>query len=382
MTLNEYRIQVKQTVMKNPLHIFFAGGGTGGHLYPAMAVAEQIQKLAPESQITFFCSSRTVDARVLSPTGYEFLPLPAEGLGLWPKKFVRFYGGFIKSYYFVKQILAAVRENAVVVGTGGFVCAPVVFAARSLKIPVFLINVDIIPGKANRLLGRLSQKVFVQFEDTLQYFNPQKAVAAGCPLRSGFLNPDKDKAVAELGLDPNKKTVLITGASSGSRDINNAILSTLPQMGRFAGDWQIVHLTGQANFQEVVSQAKDSLVKYVPVEYYDDMPDLYAAADLIVGRSGAVSVAEYAAAGRASICIPYPYHKDNHQFLNAGQLTRYGAAVIAAQDLKNPARFTEGLQKTLIKLMADETRRNQMARSAAQCAKTDAAGTIAKTILQ
>lgn len=368
--------------MKKLLHIFFAGGGTGGHLYPAMAVAEQIRKLAPESQITFFCSSRAVDARVLTPTGYEFLPLPAEGLGLRPKQLIRFYGGFIKSYYFVKQILASVRENAVVVGTGGFVCAPVVFAARLLKIPVFLINVDIIPGRANRLLGRLSQKVFVQFEDTLRFFNAQKAVAVGCPLRSGFLNSDRDKAVAELGLDPNKKTLLITGASSGSRDINNAVLNILPHLSRFAHDWQIVHLTGQANFQEVVSQVKDSLVKYIPVEYYDDMPNLYAAADLIVGRSGAVSVAEYAAAGRASICIPYPYHKDNHQFLNAEQLTRYGAAVVAAQDLKNPARFTEGLQKTLMELMADEARRNQMARSAAQCAKTDAAGTIAKTILQ
>lgn len=368
--------------MKKLLHIFFAGGGTGGHLYPAMAVAEQIQKLAPESQITFFCSSRAVDARVLTPTRYEFLPLPAEGLGLRPKQFVRFYGGFIKSYYFVKHILAAVRENAVVVGTGGFVCAPVVFAARSLEIPIYLINVDIVPGKANRLLGRLSQKIFVQFEDTLRYFNAQKAVAVGCPLRSGFLGPDKDKAVAELGLDPNKKTLLITGASSGSRDINTAILSILPHLSRFSGDWQIVHLTGQANFQEVVSQVKDSLVKYVPVEYYDDMPNLYAAADLIVGRSGAVSVAEYAAAGRASICIPYPYHKDNHQFLNAEQLTRYGAAVIAAQDLKNPARFTECLQKALIELMADDVRRNQMAQAATRCTKTDAAQTIAKTILQ
>jgi UDP-N-acetylglucosamine--N-acetylmuramyl-(pentapeptide) pyrophosphoryl-undecaprenol N-acetylglucosamine transferase len=373
---------MEPTAMKQPLHVFFAGGGTGGHLYPAMAVAEQIQKLAPESQIAFFCSSRAVDARVLSPTGYEFLPLPAEGLGLRPKQFIRFYGGFFKSYYFVKHILAAVRENAVVVGTGGFVCAPVVFAAWSLKIPVYLINVDIVPGKANRLLGRLSKKIFVQFEDTLRYFNTQKAVAVGCPLRSSFLAPDRNKAVVELGLAPNKKTLLITGASSGSRDINNAILSILPHLSRFAHDWQIVHLTGQAHFQEVVSQVKDSLVKYVPVEYYDDMPNLYAAADLIVGRSGAVSVAEYAASGRASICIPYPYHKDNHQFLNAEQLTRHGAAIVVAQDLKNPARFVEYLQKTLVELMDDEARRNETARSAAQYAKTDAAGTIAKTIVQ
>jgi len=368
--------------MTKSLHIFFAGGGTGGHLYPAIAVAEQIQKLTPQSQITFLCSSRAVDARVLTPTGYEFLPLPAKGFGLSPKQAVHFYAGFIKSYYFVKQLLAAERENAVVVGTGGFVCAPVVFAARSLKIPVFLINVDIVPGKANRLLGRLSQKVFVQFEDTLRYFKTQKAVAVGCPLRSGFSHPDRKTAIAALNLDPNKKTVLITGASSGSRDINNAILSILPQFERFADDWQIVHLTGQANFQSVVSQVKNSPVKYVPIEYYDSMPDLYAVADLIVGRSGAVSVAEYAAAAKPSICIPYPYHKDNHQYLNAEQLTRYGAAVVAAQDLKNPQQFVECLEKTLLELMSDEPRQKRMAEAAAVCAKIDAAEIIAKTILQ
>jgi UDP-N-acetylglucosamine--N-acetylmuramyl-(pentapeptide) pyrophosphoryl-undecaprenol N-acetylglucosamine transferase len=367
--------------MKNVTHIFFAGGGTGGHLYPALAVAEQIQNLDAQSQITFFCSSRAVDARVLSPAGYEFLPLPAQGLGLSPRQFVRFYAGFIKSYYFAKHLLAMERENTVVVGTGGFVCAPVVFAARSLKIPVYLINVDIIPGKANRLLGRLSNQVFVQFEDTLRCFKPGKAVVIGCPLRSGFSRPDRMAAVTALQLDTDKKTVLITGASSGSRDINEAILKILPKLKRFADSWQIVHLTGQANFQLVISQVKGSAVSYFPIEYYDDMPNLYAAADLIVGRSGAVSVAEYAAAGKPCICIPYPYHKDNHQFLNAEQLTRPGAAVIAAQDLKNPERFVECLERLLLELMSDDKRRAKMSENAAACGKTEAAETIAKTIL-
>lgn len=363
-------------------HVFFAGGGTGGHLYPALAVAEQIQKIAPDSQITFFCSGRAVDARVLSPTGYDFLPLPAQGLGLSPRQFARFYAGFIKSYYFVKHILSLEKENAVVVGTGGFVCAPVVFAARALKIPVYLINVDIVPGKANRLLGRLSQKVFVQFEATAGCFKPGKAVITGCPLRSGFEYPDRMAAITKLHLDPDKKTVLITGASSGSRDINDAILKILPQFERFAEGWQIVHLTGQANFQDVVSKTKNCPIHYSPVEYYDDMPNLYAAADLIVGRSGAVSVAEYAASGKPSICIPYPYHKDNHQFLNAEQLTRHGGAVVAAQDLKNPARFVECLERLLVELMNDDKRRAKMSENAVRFTRTGASRVIAETIIQ
>jgi UDP-N-acetylglucosamine--N-acetylmuramyl-(pentapeptide) pyrophosphoryl-undecaprenol N-acetylglucosamine transferase len=189
-------------------------------------------------------------------------------------------------------------------------------------------------------------------------------------------------AVTALRLDTDKKTLLITGASSGSRDINDAILKILPQLERFAADWQIVHLTGQANFQNVAGKVKDCRISYIPVEYYDDMPNLYAAADLIVGRSGAVSVAEYAAAAKPCICIPYPYHKDNHQFLNAEQLTRHGAAVVAAQDLKNPARFVECLEKLLLELMSDDTRRAKMAQAAARCAKTNAARMIADIITQ
>ncbi len=362
-------------------YIFFAGGGTGGHLYPALAVAEQVRDLTPACQMTFFCSSRAVDARVLGASGCDFLPLPAEGLGLSPRKFARFYAGFIKSYYFVKQILTAHKQNAVVIGTGGFVCAPVVFAARSLKIPVYLINVDIVPGKANRLLGRLSRKIFVQFYDTLHYFKADKAMVTGCPLRSGFFHPDKSRAIESLKLDPAKKTLLVTGASTGSRDINNAIMSILPQLARFSDQWQIVHLTGQANYQAVASQIKNSPISYIPVEYYDDMPNLYAASDLIIGRSGAVSVAEYAAAGKPSICIPYPYHKDNHQYLNAQQLRRRNAAVIVAQDLRNPSRFTHNLCKTLIELMSDQPRRSEMALAAQECAAGSAAQTIAKTIL-
>ncbi|MEN6307211.1 MAG: UDP-N-acetylglucosamine--N-acetylmuramyl-(pentapeptide) pyrophosphoryl-undecaprenol N-acetylglucosamine transferase [Anaerohalosphaeraceae bacterium] len=362
-------------------YIFFAGGGTGGHLYPALAVAEQVRLLEPNCQMTFFCSSRAVDARVLGASGYDFLPLPAEGLGLSPRKFARFYAGFIKSYYFVKQILASRKQNAIVVGTGGFVCAPVVFAARSLKIPVYLINVDIVPGKANRLLGRLSKKIFVQFYDTLHFFKPDKAMVTGCPLRSGFYHPDRSRAIESLKLDPSRQTLLVTGASSGSRDINNAIMSILPQLRRFADQWQIVHLTGQANYQAVAAKIQDSPISYIPVEYVDEMPDLYAASDLIIGRSGAVSVAEYAAAGKPSICIPYPYHKDNHQYLNAQQLSRRNAAVIVCQDLKNPARFSQNLCKTLIDLMSNPSRRREIALSAQECAAGNAAETIAKSIL-
>ena len=121
---------------------FFAGGGTGGHIYPALAVAAQLTRQQPAAEVVFFCSSRAVDARVLAGTGYEFLPLPAEGFSPHPVKAIRFGTQFLKSYYFARQILLAVRDEAVVIGTGGFVSAPVILAARTLKIPVCILNVD------------------------------------------------------------------------------------------------------------------------------------------------------------------------------------------------------------------------------------------------
>lgn len=362
------------------MNVYFAGGGTGGHLYPAIAVAQQLETVCPQAESAFFCSGRAVDARVLSPTGYEFFPMPAQGLSFSPKGLIHFYGGFIKSYYFAKQILSAHRKGAVVVGTGGFVCAPVVLAARSLKIPVLLINVDIVPGKANRFIARFSKKVFVQFDKTSGYFKAGLAEVVGCPLRAGFQNADPQEARQALKLDPVKKTLLITGASSGSQDINRAILKMLPHIGKFAAGWQIVHLTGTANYSGVVSQVKDSPVAYFPVEYYDNMPSLYAAADIIIGRAGAVSVAEYAAAGRPSICIPYPYHRDNHQYLNAEQLSLKNAAVIVPQNLSNPMEFESRLMKTAFTLMDDDHKQKQMRQAAAACARTDAAGRIARAI--
>ena len=363
---------------------FFAGGGTGGHLYPAVAVARQLRLLCPDCFVTFLCSSRSIDARILAETGFDFLPLPAEGFGLGPRQLVRFAAGFLKSYEFVKRVLRTEGRNAVVVSTGGFVSGPVVAAARALSIPVAILNVDILPGKANKLLARFAKKIFVQFETTASAFgrHSSRVIAIGCPLRSGFDNPQPQKAAAELGLDRRKKILLVTGASSGSRDVNSMIIKILPALSVFAGDWQIVHLTGTANLQQVRASVAASSISYLPVEYYDDMPDLYAAASLVVGRSGAVSIAEYAAAGAAAVCIPYPYHKDRHQILNAQQLANKGAAIVIEQNLKDPDASANLLLDVLVELMSDAQKRKILSAAAKSCAKPDAARLMAQELMR
>jgi UDP-N-acetylglucosamine--N-acetylmuramyl-(pentapeptide) pyrophosphoryl-undecaprenol N-acetylglucosamine transferase len=184
-----------------------------------------------------------------------------------------------------------------------------------------------------------------------------------------------------LGLDKRKKILLVTGASSGAANINDAVCSILEKLDAFVGDWQVVHLTGQTHFENVKARYEWAKISRKILAYYDDMPDLLAAADLLIGRSGAVSVAEYAVAGVPSICMPYPYHKDRHQYLNAGKLVEAGAAVIV-DDLPDSNERAEWLWEELEGLMKDEKKRREMMENCAQVAKPDAASRIAQRLLR
>lgn len=361
---------------------FFAGGGTGGHIYPAMAVVEKLVQIEPAAKIHFFCSTRDIDRQILSQTGFECTQLRAKGLSLRPDRLIGFCTSFFESYRAAKQVIGK-SNNAVVVGIGGFVAAPVCRAAHKLEMPVALINVDIVPGRANKMIARWADEVFVQFEETAQYFAKKKVQISlvGCPLRSGFENPEPDKAIKQLGLDENKNILLITGASSGSENINDAVCSVLERLDSFADDWQIVHLTGARNYEKVRQMYTDAEIGHQVLGYFDDMPDLLAAANLVVGRSGAVSVAEYAAAGVPSICMPYPYHKDRHQYLNAGKLVEVGAAVIV-DDLPDAKDRAEWLWEELEDLMKAEGTRNEMKKNCERIAKKQASLKIAQRLLE
>ena len=361
---------------------FFAGGGTGGHIYPAIAVAEKVIKLEPRAKIHFFCCARDIDTQILSQTAFEYTQLCAKGLFVRPDRLIGFCTSFLKSYRVAKQVITG-SDNAVVIGAGGFVAAPVCRAAHRLGIPVVLINVDTVPGRANKMIVRWANDVFVQFEETAQYFAKRKVQISvvGCPLRSGFENPEPDKAIEQLGLDEKKKTLLITGASSGSENINDAVCSLLERLDSFADDWQIVHLTGTRNYEKVKQGYVNAGIGHRVLGYFDDMPSLLAAADLVVGRSGAVSVAEYAAACVPSICVPYPYHKDRHQYLNAGKLVEAGAGVIV-DDVPDAKERAEWLWEELEQLMKDEEKRNEMKKNCERIANKRASSTIAQRLLE
>nr|MBP8303831.1 glycosyltransferase [Phycisphaerae bacterium] len=191
---------------------FFAGGGTGGHIYPAIAVAERITRLEPTARVQFLCSGRSIDRRILDGAGLPWIPLPAQGFSARPGQVLGFVSSFRQSYRIARSRIAS-GSNPSVVAMGGFAAAPVALAARRLRVPMALINVDLVPGKANRLIARWANAIFLQFEETRRAFarHPERVRVVGCPLRTDFDMPRPERARRELELDPSKKVLLITG---------------------------------------------------------------------------------------------------------------------------------------------------------------------------
>ncbi|RKY06512.1 MAG: hypothetical protein DRP65_11690 [Planctomycetota bacterium] len=364
-------------------HYFFAGGGTGGHIYPALAVAEQIRQADSDVHITFFCSERAIDSHILAKTGYEFFPLPVMSFSLRPDRTLVFFSRLMRSYRLVREKIFPVADKSVVIGTGGFASAPAVCAAHRLDVPVAIINVDIVPGRANRLLARFAKEIFVQFEDTAERFANTKAAVnvVGCPLREGFGSDDRRMVIDELGLDENKKTLVVTGASSGSMSINDAVCALAKDLEPFGRSWQMVHITGKRDYERAQAGYVDVGIGHKIIDYFDDMPDLLACADVVVGRAGAVSIAEYAAAGVAAICLPYPYHKDRHQYLNAAKLVEAGGAVIVDDVVGDCGQTSKNLLRELTILMADDEKRQQMGQNGRTWARLDAAERIAQAVM-
>jgi UDP-N-acetylglucosamine--N-acetylmuramyl-(pentapeptide) pyrophosphoryl-undecaprenol N-acetylglucosamine transferase len=361
-------------------HFFFAGGGTGGHIYPAVAVAEHIARLDASARIHFLCGGGPLEAGIIERAGLAYTALPARPFSPRPAGLAAFAASFLGCYRASAGLIAA-AGSAVVVGTGGFVAAPVCLAARRLAVPVVLLSVDAVPGRASRLISRWAAEIFVQFEQSRACFAKRAPVrTAGCPIRTGFAHPDPAAALRSLNLAGKRKTLLVMGGSSGSESINEAFHRLREKLDGFAGPWQVVHLSGKRAFERVSKTSAAAKIEYRVLEYYHDMPDLLAAADLVVGRSGAVSVAEYAASGTACICLPYPHHADRHQYLNAVQLAEAGAAVIV-DDVSDAGARAAALWRRLEPLMRDEAKRALMSAAARRAARLDAAEVIAQQVI-
>ncbi len=356
----------------------FAGGGTGGHVYPGLAVAEELKQLSPDAKIIFACSQRAIDRRILDPVPHAVVPQPVRPLprgagDLWP-----FLRAWQRSSAQAKAMIEDLRPAAVL-GLGGFAAGPLVRQAAKAGVCTGLLNPDAVPGKANRMLARYADVIFTQFEAATDAFSPRvrsKIRTVGCPIRSVAATGAREEAMAHFGLESGRKTLLVIGGSSGAATINEAFAAIAGEIASLEPPWQGLHITGPAQIVEVGSGGDLARPHIHPLEYCNRMELAYAAADLALCRAGASTVAELAATGTPAVFMPYPYHADQHQRLNAAAMCSAGAAVIC-EDAKAAAANAGALREVLLALMQDSDRLGRMRESTAGLGKGSAAREIA-----
>ncbi len=364
------------TVSHTPLFVAFAGGGTGGHLYPGLAVAEALRALVPDVRVVFFGTHRPIDHEILGATDYELirqtLPVISRKPWRWPKTFFQF-----RSATQLCRSRLTMDRPSVVVGTGGFGSVAAIREARRLGIPTAIINPDVIPGRANRYLAPLAEIVFAQWSEAADRLPARvNMVTTGCPIRSAFGRATREQGVERFGLDGSRKTLLVTGASQGARTVNHAVTENLDFFAE-PTEWQLLHLTGEADYEAVVEAYARCDVGAKVLPFTQHMPEAMAAADLVVTRGGASSLAEATAVGVPSVVLPYPFHRDRHQEANAECLVRAGAAVMVVDQI-DPAINGPALREALAPLMANEQERLAMAKAARSLGKPNAAATVAE----
>lgn len=362
----------------------FAGGGTGGHIYPALAIIEQLQSLDPSAHYELLVSDRPNDRDILEPLNIPFAPLPAKPFGSRPKAILRFipsWGPSVRKTRETIRRLARSHNRVVVIAMGGFVAAPAARAGHCKNCPVILVNLDAVPGKANELIARKAHAIYTacDIEGHPSWTRVPPIVRA-----STLKHIEQPEARARFNLDPNTNTLLITGGSTGAQSLNRFLAAFVQEHPESLAEWQIIHQTGKQisdtelnNLRAIYSDAKlNAWVEH----YIDDMGAAYAAADLGIGRCGAGTVAECWGASLPSMFFPYPYHKDQHQLHNAQPLLDINGA-IACTDHFDPETNMRSHASTLVELLTEQDRRTQMRSALRALGDPDGASRIAQALI-
>ncbi|RKP55271.1 undecaprenyldiphospho-muramoylpentapeptide beta-N-acetylglucosaminyltransferase [Cohnella endophytica] len=364
------------------MRVVLTGGGTGGHIYPALAIGREITERQPDSSTLYIGTSRGLESRIVPEQGIPFEAVEITGFRRslsWEnvRTVMRFYQGVRRS----KQLLKKFKPD-VVVGTGGYVCGPVVYAASKLGIPTLIHEQNVVPGLTNKFLSRYVDGVAVSFAESVPFFNKCNDVEyTGNPTATRVSNADRDKGFASLGLLPGTPFILAVGGSGGARALNEAVIQAAPLLGKLPGT-HLVFVTGERFYKDVEAEIKRRLpeasgrVHVIP--YIKNMPDVLAASSLFVGRAGASFLAEVTSLGIPSILIPSPNVTNNHQEANARSLADAGAAIMILEKHLTG----EALHRDISAIMSDSERRKQMARASKGLGMPRSASSIYEQILR
>jgi UDP-N-acetylglucosamine--N-acetylmuramyl-(pentapeptide) pyrophosphoryl-undecaprenol N-acetylglucosamine transferase len=342
------------------MRVIIAGGGTGGHLFPGIAIAEELKGRDTGNEILFVGTERGIEARLLPGLGWHVRFISAEGIkGRGTSSRIRAVFKLVPGIFESLKVIRGFKPD-VVIGVGGYASAPLLTAARVLGIKTAIHEQNALPGMTNRLLGKFVDRVFVSFPGSSTFFPGRKVKVSGNPLRKGIF-----EGLKEPSPQPSPKgrgrTVLIFGGSLGAHRINTAALEMIRLLSRPEG-WRIIHQTGERDLEEVREGYRKAGWDADIRPFIDDMASAYRDADLVICRAGATTIAELTVVGKPSILIPYPFAADDHQRVNAEVLVKTGGALMVLEKELTGERLASEVKRLLgdremLKVMGDGARR-------------------------
>jgi len=365
---------VTSTMQEKSLHIVFSGGGTGGHLFPGLAVAEELAAAIPRARITFCGSGKAFERHHATQAGFEYLTLPARPLPRGAREAVAFVVENLAGYLAAARFLREQRVAAVV-GLGGYASVPMARAAARHRIPLVLLEQNAVAGRATRWLSRRATLVCTAFEQTQRTLHCRCPVrATGNPVRNGFLR--SCSGARPIGVP---RQLLILGGSGGARALNESVPRALYKVRQQLHGWRVVHQSGEAGLEPTRTLYGKLALEAAVVPFLPNMPALLAATDLAVCRAGGTTLAELAAAGVPAVLLPYPQATDDHQLANA-RLYAAGGGCVTIDERNALGRLDDCIAEMLCFVLANDGLRQRMAAAMSELARPNAAADVAGLI--
>jgi len=354
------------------MRVVIAGGGTGGHLFPGLAVAEELRNRDASTEVIFVGTEFGIEARVVPREGYPLKFLRAEGLvGVSTAKKIKaiakMFFSVIDSYRIIKTV-----SPDMVIGAGGYASGAIVFLAFLMSIPTMILEQNSVPGLTNRILGKFVNTVCLTYQESIPFFPKEKTFLTGNPIRTYILKGSTEAGYRLFSLEPQLFTIFVFGGSSGARSINTALVEALNYLHDLKDKIQFLHQTGLKDYEKIREAYRMAGFKGTIAPFIYQMGEAYAVADVVVSRAGATTLAELTAIGKPAILVPYPFAAGNHQELNAKKLREIGAAkVILDHELKG-----EALADALREMYMNRAIRTDMQRNSRSVGRPEACAKV------
>ena len=359
------------------MNIVIAGGGTGGHVFPAIAIAKELKMKIAHIKITFVGTARGIESKIVPKEGYDIRFIKSEGLV--GKNIFRTIKSALKIPVALrdsKRILKELKPE-LVLGVGGYSSGPVVLCASMMGIPTMIHEQNTLPGLTNKLLGKFVDTVAVTYHESIRFFPQEKTYLTGNPVRTEILKGDRGRGCKIFSLKKNLFTIFVFGGSLGATRINNAVSEALAYLEPFKDKIQFLHQTGDKDLDAVKEAYRMREFKGTVVPFAYEMADAYAVADLIISRAGATTLAEMTACGKAAILVPYPFAAGNHQEVNARKLWDVGAAQMILDKELNGKTLSDSIKY----LLQDPDAIGQMERTSKSLGNPEATNRIIELMM-